>query len=423
MKLLNLTSKLFYLIVLFLLANLSLISCSSDNQDDTTSIENTVLTDDAFIIGAPANLSKKVYMHYLPWFSEGITGNHWSHGIVSTPLIGYYDSKAWATHLYHILLSSLVGVDGAIINVRTDYDQEAFDLFAESLKRIEEIYPEFDYSIGISYDDQDMTEDDARSAMTSLKNDVIAHTSKYLHKDGTPVIFIWNYDGYLTSQDYRDIADEVFTQTSPLLLQNDLDLTVTANDFIINSYYPWVKGFSEDGANWGEEYIDWFYNTSSDFELNEKVQFITGAVWPGFDDRQASWGQDRWIDRKDGELYGDMWNKITASDLSIDWVIIETWNDFNEGSELEPIEGENGYQYMQLTADHIAIYKNTTSNIDTEQHMFTASVKIYEAAKLIEDGDRDYEFFYPILQSSIEKFLQTKGQESINLAQEIINNS
>jgi hypothetical protein len=418
----------FSLVFLLIASSLSLTSCSSEDPNDSTCtldivcIEDESITENVFYIGAPTEITKKVYMHYLPWFSETATGNHWGDGVVNTPLIGYYDSKAWATHIYHILLSSLVGIDGAIINVRTDYDQKAFEAFAQSLKRIEEIYPEFDYSIGISYDDQGMTEDVARATMINLKNNVIAQTTKYLHKDSSPVIFIWNYDGYLTSQDYRDIVNEVFTQTSPTLLQNDLDLTVIANNSAIDSFYPWVKGFSEDGANWGEEYIDWFYNTSSDFLLSNKIKFITGAVWPGFDDRQASWGQDRWIDRKNGVLYNDMWNKINKNNVNIDWVILETWNDFNEGSELEPIEGDDSYQYIELTANNIAAYKNMTPNIDDEKYMFFASVQIYKAAKLIEDGNRNYDTFYPRLKSAIEKFLQKKGEESFNLAQEIINN-
>jgi len=418
----------FSLVFLLIASSLSLTSCSSEDSNDSTCtldivcIEDESITENVFYIGAPTEITKKVYMHYLPWFSETATGNHWGDGVVNTPLIGYYDSKAWATHIYHILLSSLVGIDGAIINVRTDYDQEAFEAFAQSLKRIEEIYPEFDYSIGISYDDQGMTEDVARATMINLKNNVIAQTTKYLHKDSSPVIFIWNYDGYLTSQDYRDIVNEVFTQTSPTLLQNDLDLTVIANNSAIDSFYPWVKGFSEDGANWGEEYIDWFYNTSSDFLLSNKIKFITGAVWPGFDDRQVSWGQDRWIDRKNGFLYNDMWNKINKNNVNIDWVILETWNDFNEGSELEPIEGDDSYQYIELTANNIAAYKNMTQNIDDEQYIFFALVQIYKAAKLIEDGNRNYDTFYPRLKRAIEKFLQKKGEESFNLAQEIINN-
>lgn len=426
------------LLTLYLFVSLPVISCSAgDSSEDIstnstnclelnecisdTNNENDTHIDNTFYIGAPTNITQKAYMHYLPWFAEGITGNHWEHGVVNIPLIGYYDSKAWATHLYHILLSSLAGIDGAIINVRTVYDQEAFDIFVESLKRIEDIYPEFDYAVSISYDDQNMTEQSARLAMTHLKNNVISQTSKYLYKDGSPVIFIWNYDGYLTSQDYRYIANDVFPDTPPILLQNDLDLTAAANDLTINSFYPWVKGFSEDGSHWGEDYINWFYATSADFELNNKIQYVLGAVWPGFDDRQASWGKNRWIDRNDGLVYQTLWDKINTSTTGINWVILETWNDFNEGSELEPIIGDDSYQYIKLTADNVARYKGTVSNIDNEHYMLIATIEIYKAAKLIEGGDRNYNTYYPKLEDAIERFLQKKALESIRLSQEIAN--
>jgi hypothetical protein len=53
--------------------------------------------------------------------------------------------------------------------------------------------------------------------------------------------------------------------------------------------------------------------------------------------------------------------------------------------------------------------------------MFTATIEIYRAAKLIEDGDRDYNTYYPKLKNAITKFLQKKAEESISLSQEIIN--
>jgi hypothetical protein len=433
MRLLKIKKSSYYLAILFVSVNLSLTSCSESSIENPcigencgdvnlNNNENANIGDETIHIGVASTNDKKVYMHYLPWFGEGENGRHWDYGTVNKPLIGYYDSKSWATHLYHILLSSAVGIDGAVINVRTDYDLEAFKAFVASLKRVEEVYADFDYSISISYDDQDMTEASLRAKMIDLKNNTIASTTKYLYKDGAPVIFIWDYKiaNSLTPIQYRSIADEVFIGESPILLKNEIEENAAQNAFVMNSAYPWIQGF-DNGVDPGGAYLNWFYNTSIDFELNNKVEFVTGAVWPGFDDRAASWGQNRWIDRRNGDLYNDTWNKITSSSGAIDWVILETWNDFNEGSELEPIEGPETecHKYMELTANNIATYKNTTSNIDAEQFMFKAPIKIYEAAKMIENGTRDYDTFYPKLKSAIEKFLQKNGEESFDLAEEI----
>ncbi|WP_366187101.1 hypothetical protein [Flavobacterium ovatum] len=400
--------------LIFVSVVIMLASCENDNETREPLHE-------IFEVGNPSANAKKVLMHYLAWFGEGKEGRHWSYGTPRKPLIGYYSSQSWATHLYHVLLSSAVGIDGAIINVRTDYDQKSFDMFVESIKRIDEIYPDFEYSISISYDDQDATESAALSNFSHLKNDIIPNTRHYLTKNGKPVIYIWNYDGFLTSQEYRDIANTIFTSNAPILLKNDLDLDAVPGKYVMNSIYPWVQGWTNEGSNWGEGYINWFYNTQIDFKLNNKVEFVTGAVWPGFDDRNVSWGQNRWIDRKNGETYGKLWNLINKTyENKVDWVVLETWNDFNEGSEIETAEGEVDYQYLDLTAGHIGTYKGKPSLIDSEKWMLRAAVKIYQAAKLIEDGNRNYAIYYPKLQKSIEQYLKTNGQKSFELADEII---
>lgn len=410
---------IFYFAIVFFIINLS--GCSeSDSISDTVGNSLDSELNQTFEVGSSAS-DKKVFIHYLPWFAEDETGRHWSDGVVNEPLIGYYDSQSWATHLYHILLSSAVGIDGAVINVRTDYDQASFDLFVASMERIEQVYPEFNYDISISYDDQDTTITTATEDFTHLKDNIIPNTTHYLYKDGKAVVFIWNYDGYLTSQEYRDIANSVFSDDSVMLLKNEIDSNLVTDEFVMNSFYPWVQGWEEDGSNWGEEYIDWFYRTKIALKTENKIEFITGAVWPGFDDRNAIWGQNRWVDRQDGGVYDTLWSKITDTQSDeIDWVILETWNDFNEGSEIEPIVGSNSFQYMQATADHIAIYKNTPNLIDEQQWMFNAAVNLYKAAKLIEDEDRDYNTYYPKLQDAIEQYLKTNGQSAYDLAQEII---
>ena len=78
-------------------------------------------------------------------------------------------------------------------------------------------------------------------------------------------------------------------------------------------------------------------------------------------------------------------------------MIIETWNDFNEGSEIEPIEGDDPFQYVALTASNIALYKNKPSHLEGEASLLNAVVKIYEAAALIETDERDETVFYEAL--------------------------
>lgn len=410
----NESNKIIPIIAMLAMALFSACGVEIYETGDDALLNNT------FKVGKPSNNDKKVYMHYLSWFGEGENGRHWQDKTLREPLIGYYSSQSWATHVYHILLSKAVGVDGAIINIRTEYDQESFNMFMESIKRIEDIYPDFQYDIAISYDDQDATTTTTTANFRYLKENIIPNTKHYLFKNNKPVIFVWNYDGFLTSQDYRNIGNSVFADNAPIFLKNELDLEAVSDEYIMNSMYPWVQGWAENGSEWGEDYVNWFYNTQIDFKLNHKVEFVTGAVWPGFDDRTVVWGGNRWIDRANGETYKKTWNIINENHKGkIDWVILETWNDFNEGSEIEPIAGTNSFQYLDLTADYIQAFKEEASLIDEEKWMFKASITLYEAARMIEDGERDYNTYYIKLQEAIKQYLKTNGKFAYVIAEEI----
>ncbi|MEP3390483.1 MAG: T9SS type A sorting domain-containing protein [Reichenbachiella sp.] len=354
----------------------------------------------------------KVYMHYMAWFGSGPNGNHWSHGTAQEPLIGHYNSQSWATHMYHILLSSACGIDGMVINVRTQYDETSFKSVFPSLQRIIDIDSNFDYQIGVSYDDQDRTQQSAELELQVLRDEVLPHTNHYIYKDGQPVIFIWNYAGYLSSTDYRNAVSNVFTTQSPVLLRNEIDFNIGSG--IIDSYYPWVQGYTADGSEWGAGYLNWYYQT---LKNRQEINFSTGAVWPGFDDRQASWGQNRWIDRRAGNTYNDTWNLAHANSSDLDWIIIETWNDWNEGTEIEP-SVIDGFKYVEQTATNIAQFKGNTFSLDTT--LFSASTKIYEAASLIEAQSRDSAVYYTVLEDAISSFIAKNASVSIQKAEQII---
>ncbi|WP_422359082.1 T9SS type A sorting domain-containing protein [Reichenbachiella sp.] len=354
----------------------------------------------------------KVYIHYMAWFGPGANGNHWSHGTAQEPLIGHYNSQSWATHLYHILLSSACGIDGMVINVRTQYDENSFKSVFPSLQRIIDINPNFDYEIGVSYDDQDRTQQSAELELQVLRDEVLPHTNHYIYKGGQPVIFIWNYAGYLSSNDYRNAVSNVFTIQTPILLRNEIDFNIGSG--VIDSYYPWVQGYTYDGLEWGGGYLNWYYQT---LKSRQEINFRTGAVWPGFDDRQASWGQNRWIDRRGGNTYNDTWNLAHANSTDLDWIIIETWNDWNEGTEIEP-SVVDGFKYVEQTATNIAQFKGNTTSVDTA--LFHASTKIYEAASMIESLTRDSVVYYAILEDAISAFIGQNANVSIQKAEQII---
>jgi hypothetical protein len=70
------------------------------------------------------------------------------------------------------------------------------------------------------------------------------------------------------------------------------------------------------------------------------------------------WGRRiAWIDREAGNLYTKSWRLAVANRKDIDIIMIATWNDFTEGSQIEPT-GTLGYREIKTTAKFSRKFKN-----------------------------------------------------------------
>jgi glycoprotein endo-alpha-1,2-mannosidase len=89
------------------------------------------------------------------------------------------------------------------------------------------------------------------------------------------------------------------------------------------------------------------------------IQFHLFGASPGFDDTGCNgWGEGpRKVERDDGNTYRYRWDQALASGLPI--VLIPTWNDWMEGTVIEP-SVEFGTKYLELTREYAAKHKNQT---------------------------------------------------------------
>lgn len=74
---------------------------------------------------------------------------------------------------------------------------------------------------------------------------------------------------------------------------------------------------------------------------------------PGYDDTKIR-KPGLSIDRHNGDLYRTLWK--AAIDAAPDWVLITSWNEWHEGSEIEP-SVEDGQQYLKLTSEFAQAFK------------------------------------------------------------------
>lgn len=405
------------LLVFLLLA----FSCNAYSQTNNSRESNTT------------NLSnKKVLIHYMGWFGDTIADNvnddilrHWKYGHANEPYIGNYDSKNRSLLTYHILLSWSCGIDGIVINVKDKYDDICMRNLAKTIKWIREIdSTNFKYEFGISYDDQGSYPVDViANKLSYLRDSILPVLPNYLEYNGRPAIFVFDYPQmFLTMQELRDVLSSVFADKPPLLICNELDGKENNNKYV-DAFFPWVQpggNWDKNGMTWGKGFLDWFYQRVNEINTHNQYIFTCGGVWVGFDDRKnTSWGGNRLIARRNGLVYDSTWSYVLnyKKSLPLDWVVIETWNDWNEGTEIEP-SIEDGYKYLLLTIKNINAFKGTKIESDTLK--FEAAQKIYLASHIIETNTNT-RVYSPALKEAISKFLHKDFQSSIDIANHIIN--
>jgi hypothetical protein len=91
-------------------------------------------------------------------------------------------------------------------------------------------------------------------------------------------------------------------------------------------------------------------------------KIAVGGVWPGFDDTLASWGRERYIWRRCGQTWQYTWS--LAEEYNPPIVMIDTWNDFEEGTDIEYGIGEclTSPQTKCASPGEQVVYQHTVFN-------------------------------------------------------------
>jgi len=157
----------------------------------------------------------------------------------------------------------------------------------------------------------------------------------YLTYQGRPVIFIFPTGKHTDWNKVRALVDQ--WNPKPWLIYENLPGPGTE---AFDGFYAWIspgnKGWAADGSNWGEQYLSNFYSTMQS-KYPDKI--IVGGAWASFDDSKASWGLNRHINARCGQTYQDtfnFWHREFGPNNVIPFLMIETWDDYEEGSAVEP---------------------------------------------------------------------------------------
>lgn len=163
----------------------------------------------------------------------------------------------------------------------------------------------------------------------------------YLSYEAHPLIFLFPYDEVRPDVRLDEVTDAISQAGVSLIYQNPTpDPTITP---YVDGFFAWVQpstydSWQPDGSDWGGPYLDWFYQTMADPMLPYSGMLAVGAVWPGFNDSLAPWRGEapRFIARREGQTWEATWDLAIQHQPPL--VQIATWNDWEEGTAVEPGE-------------------------------------------------------------------------------------
>lgn len=269
----------------------------------------------------------KLLAVYMPWFGDRV---HMDVGYVS------YDQNVLHRQIQQ---ARQMGISGFVV----DWYGQSQPFSDHNFALMQEAADQSHFQVALLYnesaDEEAQATDDAMAAFDKAYKAYIGpeapHRSAYLTYNGHPVIFIFPKHGHVNWD--RIIEHCRSWESSPYFFYKDDAPGKYLADFA--GFYAWVqpgpKGWTADGSNWGEQYLDNFYKN---MRTKHPDKITVGAAWPGFDDSAAKWGLNRHMQARCGQTFEDtlhFYNRYFDAAHPLPFVMIETWNDYEEGTAIE----------------------------------------------------------------------------------------
>lgn len=196
-------------------------------------------------------------------------------------------------------------------------------------------------------------------------------SASYFQYDGRPVVFF--FDVNLDPIDWGRVRK--FVKGNPLFIfRNKHALTQPESD----GAFIWV----DHTGHRDMPYLDDFYKEYLDVRRLRPVIGFASA-YKGFDDRAASWSENRVTNQECGQIWLDTFAKLNhyfSPSNPIEYLQVVTWNDYEEGTEIETgidncVKIEPSISNRELswrvsgnerTIDHFTIYISRDGNQLTE---------------------------------------------------------
>jgi hypothetical protein len=352
-----------------------LMSCSKSNSSSNNGqpVKKTPPVDTTTTTLAPKPVvktnSQKVYVHYLPWFETPATlgasnwGQHWTMAnenpniilangrrqIASYfyPMIGPYDSSDRDVIDYHLLLMKYSGIDGVIIDWYGVQNVDDYPLNKRNTDSIFSRMPGAGLQFGICYEDATLTQDKAAGidTITAAQQDVsylqsaYFGSSSYIKINSQPLLLCFGPQVLISPNNWQQVFSGLTTKPTFLSLEYDSGAAGSSG----SGEFAWV-----DASNLTN--LQSFYQSRAP----SLATWFAGA-YPGFMDfyKPGGWGNTLFLIayNNTGTLQSTL-NLAKTSNAT--YLQLITWNDYGEGTMIEPTLDYN-FSFLQTIQQYTGV--------------------------------------------------------------------
>jgi len=313
-------------------------------------------------------------VHYMPWYQtpavSGYWGWHWTMNhfdpnerdgtgrreIASQyyPVTGPYDSSDDVILEYQVLLMKVSGIDGVIVDWYGTEDFRDYRVLHEAAQKVKSYTDLARLRFSICYEDQtikhmvDENHISESQAIAQGKQDMTFmeeewfYSGEYLILDDRPVLLNFGPQYFYSGADWEALFSDMNNQPLFFTLNNRLS-SVAAGAF------PWPPVSSSANDTLSQNAL--YGYLSNFYQKSESWDYLVAGAFPAFHDiyEKAGLGYGYGIiDPLNGATFDSTLQ--TALDHNPDVIQIITWNDYGEGTIIEPTL-EFGLQYLEMIQD------------------------------------------------------------------------
>lgn len=296
---------------------------------------------------APLNENGKpplVLAFYYNWFDE----NTWTPEKVSDFPVTLYHSRDRETLVRHIAQAQEAGVDAFVV---AWYGPQIEGNQTEpNLALMLEVADGTAFRVSVEFGPDSPLIHSQQDVVDALRHVLHVHAlhPSFLRIEGRPVIFFWRLDsipldpGQTPLEAWQAVRAQVDPGRQSIWIAEGVELEYQQ---VFDGHHLYSIAWSQDVRqtlkDWGDRIRRYNARHGTD-------KLWVATVMPGYNDLKTGRAQAFVREREGGQFYRETWQ--AAMDSGADWIVITSWNEWVEGSQIEP-SISYGNLYLDLTRE------------------------------------------------------------------------